>query len=66
LAEYTGNITGLGTTRILEACRKYNPEVKIIFAGTRGQYGKPDYLPVDEKHLMHPTDVNGINNIAGE
>ncbi|MFH1563542.1 MAG: NAD-dependent epimerase/dehydratase family protein [Nitrospirota bacterium] len=51
---------------ILEACRKYNPSVKIIFAGTRGQYGKSDYLPVDEKHLMHPTDVNGINNIAGE
>ncbi len=51
---------------ILEACRKYNPKVKIIFAGTRSQYGKPDYLPVDEKHLMHPTDVNGINNIAGE
>jgi UDP-glucose 4-epimerase len=51
---------------ILEACRKHNPEVKILFAGTRGQYGKADYLPVDEKHLMHPTDVNGINNIAGE
>ncbi len=51
---------------ILESCRKYNPGVKIIFAGTRGQYGKADYLPVDEKHLMHPTDVNGINNIAGE
>lgn len=51
---------------ILESCRKYNPGVKILFAGTRGQYGKADYLPVDEKHLMHPTDVNGINNIAGE
>jgi UDP-glucose 4-epimerase len=51
---------------ILEACRKYNPGTKIVFAGTRSQYGKADYLPVDEKHLMHPTDVNGINNIAGE
>jgi len=51
---------------ILESCRRYNPQVKILFAGTRGQYGKADYLPVDEKHLMHPTDVNGINNIAGE
>ena len=51
---------------ILEACRKYNTKVKIIYAGTRSQYGKADYLPVDEKHLMHPTDVNGINNIAGE
>ena len=51
---------------ILESCRKYNPSVKILFAGTRGQYGKADYLPVDEKHPMHPTDVNGINNMAGE
>ena len=51
---------------ILESCRENNRDVKIIFAGTRGQYGKADYLPVDEKHLMHPTDVNGINNVAGE
>jgi len=51
---------------ILEACRRNNPEVKIIYAGTRQQYGKPDYLPVDERHLMHPTDVNGVNKMAGE
>lgn len=51
---------------ILESCRKYNPGVKILFAGTRGQYGKAQYLPVDEKHPMNPTDINGINNIAGE
>ena len=51
---------------ILESCRKFNRDVKIIFSGTRGQYGKADYLPVDEKHPMHPTDVNGINNMAGE
>jgi UDP-glucose 4-epimerase len=51
---------------ILEACRHNNPGVKIVFAGTRQQYGKPDYLPIDEKHLMHPTDVNGINKMAGE
>lgn len=51
---------------LLEACRKFNREVKIVFAGTRQQYGKPDYLPVDERHLMHPTDVNGINKMAGE
>jgi UDP-glucose 4-epimerase len=51
---------------ILESCRKFNRDVKIVFSGTRGQYGKADYLPVDEKHPMHPTDVNGINNMAGE
>jgi UDP-glucose 4-epimerase len=51
---------------ILEACRKNNPHVKIIYAGTRQIYGKPMYLPVDEKHLLQPTDVNGINKMAGE
>lgn len=51
---------------ILEACRKYNPAIKIVFAGTRQVYGKPDYLPVDENHLLRPVDVNGINKMAGE
>jgi UDP-glucose 4-epimerase len=51
---------------ILEACRKYNPSIKIIFASTRQIYGKPDYLPVDEKHLLRPVDINGINKMAGE
>jgi UDP-glucose 4-epimerase len=51
---------------ILEACRHNNPAVKIVFAGTRQTYGVPDYLPVDERHLLHPTDVNGINKMAGE
>jgi UDP-glucose 4-epimerase len=51
---------------ILEACRQYNPKVKIVFASTRQIYGKPDYLPVDEHHLARPTDVNGIHKMAGE
>ena len=51
---------------ILEMCRKYNPTVKIVFASTRQIYGKPDYLPVDEKHPIRPVDVNGINKLAGE
>ena len=51
---------------ILEACRKNNPDIKIVYASTRQIYGVPDYLPVDERHLLHPTDVNGINKMAGE
>lgn len=51
---------------ILEACRETNPEIKIVFASTRQLYGKPDYLPVDEKHPIRPVDVNGINKLAGE
>ena len=51
---------------ILEACRKHNSAITIVYSSTRQIYGKPDYLPVDEKHPLHPTDVNGINKMAGE
>jgi UDP-glucose 4-epimerase len=51
---------------ILEACRKWNPDIKIVFASTRQIYGKPEYLPVDERHLVRPVDVNGINKMSGE
>ena len=51
---------------MLEACRRFNPSVKVVFAGTRQVYGKPDRLPVDESHLVRPIDVNGVNKAAGE
>jgi UDP-glucose 4-epimerase len=51
---------------ILEACRRHNPRAKVVYAGTRQVYGKPDFLPVTESHLVRPTDINGINKVAGE
>ena len=51
---------------VLEACRNHNPRVKVVYAGTRQVYGRPDSLPVSETHLVRPTDVNGINKVAGE
>jgi UDP-glucose 4-epimerase len=51
---------------LLEACRAVNPRITVVFASTRQIYGKPDYLPVDEKHALHPVDVNGVNKMAGE
>ena len=51
---------------LLEACRQYNQGVKVVFASTRQIYGRPEYLPVDERHLLRPVDVNGINKMAGE
>ena len=51
---------------ILEACRRHNPTVTVVFASTRQIYGRPERLPVDESHLLRPVDVNGINKMAGE
>lgn len=60
------DINAAAQLSILEACRKANTGIKIVFASTRQLYGKPDYLPVDEKHPIRPVDVNGINKLAGE
>jgi UDP-glucose 4-epimerase len=51
---------------MLEACRRHNPAVRMVFAGTRQVYGRPERLPVDERHLVRPLDVNGVNKAAGE
>jgi UDP-glucose 4-epimerase len=51
---------------LLEACREGNPGVKVVYASTRQIYGVADRLPIDEDHALHPTDVNGINKMAGE
>lgn len=52
--------------QLLEACRAVNPGIIIVHAGTRQIYGRPRYLPVDERHPLRPVDVNGVNKMAGE
>jgi len=51
---------------LLDSCRKLNPAIRILYAGTRGQYGRPLRSPVDESHPLHSADANGINKTAGE
>jgi UDP-glucose 4-epimerase len=51
---------------LLEACRRRNSEVKLVFASTRQIYGRPMHLPVDENHPVKPVDPNGVNKLAGE
>ncbi len=51
---------------LLETCRQVAPAARIIYSSTRQVYGRPDYLPVDEKHPLRPVDINGVNKLAGE
>ncbi|MCU0666113.1 MAG: GDP-mannose 4,6-dehydratase [Candidatus Omnitrophica bacterium] len=59
-------INAEGTLVVLEACRKYNRGARIIFSGTRGQYGSSVRLPVDEDHPMNPKGVYAITNLCAE
>ncbi len=60
------NVNAMGQLKLLEVCRQNNPDVSIVFAGTRQVYGRPKYLPVDENHLLTPLDNNGVSKRAGE
>ncbi|MFQ5790188.1 MAG: NAD-dependent epimerase/dehydratase family protein [Acidobacteriota bacterium] len=51
---------------ILEACRRGNPGVRVVYASTRQIYGKAVKLPAGEDHPVQPTDINGINKASGE
>ncbi|MEB3335637.1 MAG: NAD-dependent epimerase/dehydratase family protein [Cyanobacteriota bacterium] len=52
--------------RLLERCRQVVPRVRLVYASTRQLYGRPQKLPVEESHPIHPVDVNGINKLAAE
>lgn len=60
------DINGRGQLVLLEACREINPRVKIIYAGSRAQYGAVDKLPVTEETPMVPIDIYGAHKILGE
>ncbi len=57
-------INTIAQLRFLLACRTYRPGVRIVYASTRQVYGRPDYLPADESHPIHPIDFNGVHKFA--
>jgi UDP-glucose 4-epimerase len=56
----------VSTMNLVEACRKHNPDVQMLYTSTRQVYGRPRRLPVTEDHPTIPVDVNGINKLAAE
>ncbi len=55
-----------GTLYLLDACRKYNPKVRIIFASSFFVIGKPKELPVDESSECNPSSLYPATRLCGE
>lgn len=55
-----------GTAILLEACKRFNPSVRLIYTGTRGQYGKQVKLPVAEDAPTNPRGIYEITNLTAE
>jgi UDP-glucose 4-epimerase len=55
-----------GTVVVMEALRRHNPRARVIFTGTRGQYGPATQLPVNELAPTNPKAIYEISNLAAE
>ena len=56
IPEYTGNVTGLGVTRILESIRHLSPKTKLLQASSSEMFGNSlDNKPLNEQSPMNPT-----------
>jgi len=55
-----------GTAVIMEALRRFNPKAKLIFTGTRGQYGPAVKLPVNEEAPTNPKGLYELSNLTAE
>lgn len=55
-----------GTAVLMEALRHHNPKARLVFAGTRGQYGPTTRLPVTEETPSCPKGIYEISNLTAE
>lgn len=55
-----------GTAIVLEACKHHNPRARVIYCGTRGEYGKVTKLPVNEEAPTNPRGIYEISNLTAE
>ena len=59
-------INAVAQVRLIGVMREAAPKATVVHASTRQFYGRPQYLPVDEKHTVNPPDANGVSKWAGE
>ena len=63
---FDADINYIGHLNIIEAVKNYNPQAKILFSGSRLQFGHINYIPVDENHPMKPLTPYALNKTAAE
>jgi UDP-glucose 4-epimerase len=60
------DISGKGALTVLEACRRAGRRIRIVFPGSRLQFGRPRSIPVDENHPMDPMNIYAVHRLLGE
>lgn len=60
------DVNSRGMINLLEAIRRFNPDIKFVHVGTSTQLGKLHYQPADETHPEFPTDIYSANKSVSE
>jgi UDP-glucose 4-epimerase len=55
-----------GSLVLLEACKRYNRNAKLIYTGTRGEYGSAVRLPVNEDSPINPKGVYELTSLTAQ
>ncbi len=55
-----------GTVVVMEALKRHNRRARLVFTGTRGQYGAAARLPVAEDAPTNPKGIYEISNLTAE
>lgn len=63
MPEYTANVTGLGTLRILDAIREEGLKTKFYQASSSEMFGKAVELPLKETTPFHPRSPYGVAKV---
>lgn len=58
--EYTGNITGIGALRVLEAIRQVDPSIRFYQASSSEMFGQVQEVPQNEKTPFYPRSPYGV------
>jgi len=61
----TGDVDGIGVTRILEAVRRVRPDARFYQAATSEMYGKVHEVPQSETTPFHPRSPYGVAKVYG-
>jgi len=60
------DINYIGHLNVLEAVRNFNPDAKVLYSGSRLQFGKILRNPVNEDHPLNPLTPYALNKTAAE
>jgi UDP-glucose 4-epimerase len=53
-----------GSLVLLEACKRYNPSAKLVYTGTRGEYGSVTELPANEDSPINPKGIYELSSLT--